>query len=684
MKLTKISIFACLLFATQFAQAQFIKDYRKEADQYYEKGSWQSAAICYEKYLTDKKGLRTNSDDYNPYAVEATPAKKGTPAKPVVVPKNVSLKLINYRIAECYKNLSNYKAAEPWYEKVVKTDKESYPLSSYNYAVCLRALAKYKEAETQFSNFLETYKADDEYSKKAKAELTNLKFILAQMKSKEQQLYVVNKMNGDVNTTNHGQNAAPFVSNSTLYFTSSRPDSVIVKKKKVAKYQNKLYASKAGATEKATFPGKENVHQGAFTFTPDGNTVYFQRWDINDLSAKTSAIYKSTQSGANAGWSEPEKVAGDINVEGYTSKQPMLTLDGKYLLYASNKPGGQGGFDIWYASVDGDKLSASTNFGNIVNTVDNEVAPFYHAPSKQLVFANEGRVGMGGYDLFSSKGSIGSSFGEPMNLGYPINSQKNEEYFFNNDDKFLLKNFYLSSDRASDCCLELYSANKLIKKWINGKVVDAKTGKPLANVTINGNDDKGNKIPMTTTDENGNYFFITDPYNNINADATRDGYNSSSQTITGDFNIDTLQRSDWALTPIPPPVITDSTPIVVRFDFNQSIIPDEYKASLDALATMMAKDKEMTIEIGGYTDHLGSDEYNLDLSQKRAEAGKQYMIDKYATDSSRISTKAYGECCPIEKEKNDDGTDNENARKINRRLEFKMTKQGESFKINKI
>jgi len=677
MKFNKISIFAIVLFVTQFAQAQYIKDYRREADKYYDKGDWQTAAIYYEKYLTDKKGLGKNNDDFNPYSVEGTAPKKGTPEKPSVVPKDVSIKLINFRIAECYRHLDNYKAAEPWFAKVVKTDKASYPLSSYHYAICLRALAKYEEAEKQFSSFLEEYKTDDDYSKKAKTELANLKFIIAQMKSKEQKLYQVNKLPDNVNTTNHGQNTAPFISDKKLYFTSSRPDTVLVKKQKIAKFQNKLFVATGSAAERVPFPLSKDVHQGAFSFTPDGKTVFFTKWEMNDMEAKSASIYTSSI-GADGNWVEPTKVVGDVNVEGFASKQSMVTLDGKYLLYASNKPGGQGGLDLWYAPLADGKVGTSLNFGTPINTPANEKSPFYHVPSKQLVFANEGRVGMGGYDLFSSKGTIGGTWTEPQNLGYPVNSQKNEEYFFGDNDKFLLKNFYISSDRGSDCCLELYAANKLIKKWVNGKVVNAKTGEPLSDVVINVTDDKGNKIPTVKTDKNGNYFLETDPYNRLDANANKDGFETSAQLITGDFNIDTLARTDWALTPIippTPPVITDSTPLIVRFEFNSSVIPEEYKVSLDSLAAMMARDGNMMVEIGGYTDHLGSEEYNLALSQRRADAAKAYMVEKYNTDASHLSTKGYGECCPIQPETNSDGKDDREARKLNRRLEFKMLKK---------
>jgi len=676
MKLMKFSILTCLLFSTIIAQAQYIKDYRREADRFYEAKDWQNAALNYEKFLTSKKGLGRDYIENNPYAVKATEPKKGTPTKPVEVPKNVSLKLINYRIAESYKNLDNYKLAEPWFAKVVASDKESYPLSPYYYGVCLRALAKYDEAQTQFSNFLESYKADDDFKKKATAELNNLKFIIAQTKGKEQKLFVVNKMQDGINTTEHGQNTAPFVSNGNLYFTSSRPDTIIVKKQKKAIHNNNLFSYKQGtAPAKAGLPIDEDMHQGSASFTPDGKTVYFTRWAIK--GAKIASIYKSSITD-NGTWGEPEKLGKDINVDGFSSQQPSITSDGKYLLYASNKTGGKGKFDLWYATLEDGKIGASVNFGEPVNSADDEITPFYHVPSKQLVFSSQGRVGMGGYDLFQAKGNVGGSFNEPKNLGYPVNSQKDEQYFYCGDEKFLLKNFYISSDRGSECCLELYTANKLIKKWITGRVVDQKTGQPVAGANLRITNDKGVVLPQVTTDNNGIYFVETDPYNSLIANATKDQYEPSKQSITGDFNIDTLKREDWALTPIPPPpppVITEDKPLIVRFDYDSSNILPEYQESLDSLAAMMARDVDMKVEIGGYTDQHGDEKYNKALSQKRADAAKKYLVQKYNTDALRLTTKGYGKCCPIEKEVNEDGTENEQARKTNRRLEFKMAKK---------
>ncbi len=671
MKLMKSILLFIFLSAITSANAQYIKDYKREADKFYAKGDWQSAAIYYERFLSDKKGPGKVNIDYNPYAVKQAPQKKAVAQKPPVIPETDVLNSVTNRIAECYFSLNKFFSAEPWYGKV---DKVKYPIASYNHAVCLRALARYDEAKNKFTEFLDNYKVDDEYSKKANDELKNLQFVIEQMKNPQQKLYVVKKMPQGINTTEHGQNTAPYVVNNKLYFTSSRPDSIVVNKQKKVVHHNDLFASENGlSAEKMNVPTTVGMHQGSACFTANGKTAFFTRWPIT--GAKIAAIYQTSMT--DNGWAEPIKLGTDINTDGFSSQQPSISTDGKYFLYASNKPGGKGKFDIWYANISEDKVGASMNLDAPVNTVDDETTPFYHAPSNQLVFASLGRVGMGGYDLFSTKGNFGSTWTEATNLGYPVNSQKDEQYFFSNDEKFLLRNFYISSDRGSECCLELYTANKLIKKWVTGKVIDSKTGEPVPNANISVTNDAGVTLPPLNTDDKGIYFIETDPFNSFTGLATKDKYEPSNKNIVADFNIDTLGVTDWLMTPIPPPpppppVITEEKPLVVRFDFDSANILAEYEESLDSLAAMMNRETNMFVEIGGYTDQKGDVKYNLDLSDRRAAAAKVYLINKYSIDEKRLSTKGYGECCPIEIEIDEKGNDKPESRAINRRLEFKL------------
>lgn len=656
----------------QIATAQFVPDFKRNADRFYAQGDFYSAAIYYEKYLNNRKSKDTITI-YNPYAVKQSLKKKNV--APALKPaKGISISEIMNRIAEGYKSVNDYKNAENWYSQVAANDKATYPLSEFKLGVCQRANAKYNEAEATFTNFLSTYTLDDEYSQQAKSELANLKFLIAQKAGKEKDLFKIGKTAINVNQSQCGS-YAPFVQKGVLYFTSTSKDTNEAKQKN-APYLNNIYISNENETLRLNLPTFEGGDQGTPCFTPNGNTIFFTRRK-KENGKEVYGIYKSSKN-LNGVWSDPEKLGLDINMEGFISKQPNVTNDGKYLLFASNMPGGQGKFDIWYANLDATgNVGKPTNFGTSVNSKEDEEAPFYHNPSMQIVFASKGRIGMGGFDLYTAKGVIGESFTTPANIGYPINTEKDDIYFYSNDDKYLLRNFYMSSDRES-VCLEMYSASKIIKKFIGGKIVDSKTLQPLSGVTVGIVNENGKTIGNSITDADGKFLYETDPYNSYKANANKEDYKSFADAGNmKDFNSDVQILEDWKLEAIEKPVIVDNPPpakpLIVRFEFDKFDIEEEYKPSLDSLAALLKREPNLTVEIGGYTDEKGSEKYNLKLSNKRAKAGKDYLIKTYGIDGNRLSTKAYGKCCPIEKEINDDGTDNEAARKVNRRLEFRIS-----------
>ena len=173
-----------------------------------------------------------------------------------------------------------------------------------------------------------------------------------------------------------------------------------------------------------------------------------------------------------------------INADGYNTQQPFVTPDGKYLLFSSNRNGGQGGYDLWYAPLENGKPGTPQNMGAVINTSYDEQAPSYHEASGSLIFSSNGRVGMGGYDFFQSKGSMGN-WGEPENLGYPVNSVKDDIYFTSRGPaKNILEDVVLSSDRDAACCLELFSLKKIRPlKRISGRIISCDPSKPLAVAT---------------------------------------------------------------------------------------------------------------------------------------------------------------------------------------------------------
>jgi Tol biopolymer transport system component len=186
-----------------------------------------------------------------------------------------------------------------------------------------------------------------------------------------------------------------------------------------------------------------------------------QQWK-KENGKNVSSIYYSNKEGD--GWSKPILLSS-INKKGSSSKQPFCSADGKTLFFASDMEGGSGGFDIWYANIQADGTTGDPINAGQINTKEDEQAPFFHSTSGNLVFSSNGMHGMGGFDLFTTKMNE-TGFKKPENMGHPVNSSRDDIYFFAAEKNELLKNAIIGSDRGSECCLETYTINKSPKKKI--------------------------------------------------------------------------------------------------------------------------------------------------------------------------------------------------------------------------
>jgi outer membrane protein OmpA-like peptidoglycan-associated protein/tetratricopeptide (TPR) repeat protein len=428
------------------ARGQFVADYLKAADTYYKKGDYYSAARYYEKYLSSK-ATKSKPTDYNPYNVKPV-AEKANAAIP-------NTQLAVYNLAESYRLLNFPVKAVTYYEQAVNYNNAQLPLAQYYYAATLRALGKYDEAEKAFQGFLDNYKTEDAYANSAKSEVLNLHFIREQLQRTDLSLYTVEKQGPAINPG--GANYSPvWLNKNTLLFTSTRvPDSV-----KNKPFFNRLYEAVydnevVKDVTRLEIPQGVGIHQGVASLSPDGNTMLLTRWSIA-AGKKTSALYITKKQ--DKGWDEPVLMDSMVNIPGYNAQQPFVMADGKTLLFASDRPGGSGGFDLWYATLNASgKPEKIVNLGNTINTINDEQAPYYHEASGTLVFSCNGRVGMGGFDFFYSKGAL-DAWAEPVNFGYPVNSIKDDIYFTSRgSEQNLLKDVLISSDRSAECCLELFT-----------------------------------------------------------------------------------------------------------------------------------------------------------------------------------------------------------------------------------
>ena len=666
----KLLTLICIAFISLNASAQIVYDYIKAADAYYEKADYNSAAEYYEKYV-NSANKNIKSSGFDPYTVNAISKKQK------VAVSNYQQAV--YKLAECYRHLNYPSKAEPYYAQASKFDKATFPLAPYWHGKTLRALGQYDAADSVLTSFVSAGQGGNEYVEDAGREVKNLKFIKQQTTKADLHLFTVKKAANGINTS--GANYAPLkINDNTYFFTTTRPDSGASKN---AQFYNKVYTATfsdgvLNEVKKADIPQPAGTHQGVVAVTPNGNTMYLTRWVIGS-GKKTASLYVSKKDKNK--WSDPVLLDNSINKDGASTQQPCIMPDGKNLIFSSNRADGIGGFDLWSVQLDNDgNIIAGTesNLGPNINTKFDEQAPFYHAASQQLVFSSNGYVGMGGFDFYASKGNIGN-WATPENLGYPLNSIKDDIYFASNGGaKNMLGDVLFSSDRESACCLEMFALNKERPiKQISGIVIDCENKQPINGAKIQVVNSASNVVVSSVTGADGTYAFTSEDFDTFTSSATAEGYNPnavSTAAITDDMitqqNLDVLCLQKI---PPPPPPKVDTVIVMdnIYFAFNKAeILPESFDAIDNQIVAFMNKYPTMVIEVGGHTDSKGSDTYNLKLSQARANAVKKYLESK-GIEADRVEAIGYGETKPIAPN-TINGKDNPEGRQKNRRTEFKV------------
>jgi outer membrane protein OmpA-like peptidoglycan-associated protein len=660
----------------------------KNANQFYKEGEYYNAIVSYEVYL----GIRNPIKSFSPYTlkrkinsnvIDSTPR-----ALSILSTSNLVTSELAWQLGESYRQLYHFQRAEPCYARLIASNSTAnYPLARYWYGVCLRSNNKFNEAEKQFNLFLGENKKNVENTNLANKELLTLAYIKEQLKKADPSLSY-NKLKGNVSQVEGAY--APIVYNDTLLFTSARIVDTVNKYSSTNEHVNHLFyntvANDNSVVGNATiihFPSRLSQNEGTASLTSDKKKLYFSR-SIEEGGKTISSIYVSNKL-SNGNWSEPIKLDGRINKTGYNSIQPSVTQDNKYLLFASDREGGVGKFDIWYSAID-----ASGNLGEpmnlkSINTKDDDEAPFYHVKSHNLVFASKGYLGLGGFDLFAANGDI-PNLNTPVNLGYPTNSPKDDIYFFSDSKDSLLKKSYVSSDRASDCCLELFAVNKIYKikhkQSIQGVVNDCDGNTPLSNVSVSVSNSP-NIFTLATTPSGTFSVTVADSVTGFSV--SKDGYVAKEIpfSIVKDAYSDTVYKVLACLDKVPvvkkdTAAVIDSVnvsekPLIVYFDFNKSDLKEQYYAVLDQVVTILKQYPtiSLSLSINGYTDAIGTDEYNLKLGQRRAESCKQYILGK-GIDENRLVVKSYGKATPAASNTTEDNKDNPEGRALNRRVELSV------------
>ncbi len=411
------------------------------------------------------------------------------------------------------------------------------------------------------------------------------------------------------------------------------------------------------------FFSDQNGDFGALCFSPDGRTLYFTACFRPD-SKGSCDIYYSEKHGEN--WFTPKNIGEHINSDLWDS-QPSISPDGKTLYFSSNREGGFGNSDIWKTEkTNGDAWSKPVNLGKPINTTDAEMAPFIHYDNKTLYFSSKGHLGMGGADLFLSN-SVNDSWSIPRNLGYPVNTSKDELVVIVNPEG---NKGYISADLGTGFGkYDIYefmmhdSIRPVAVTYMKGIVYDADTRNPISARFELIDIDNDSTILFSWSDPANGEFLVCIPSNrNYALNVSGEGYLFYSDH----FQMKGFQaKSEPYIKDIPLQPIKIGRSIILSnifFETDQYQLKDESKSELEKLVVFLNDNPKLMIEVSGHTDNVGTPQYNLELSEKRAGSVYNYLISR-GIDKQRLSYKGYGLTKPV------DTNETEEGRAKNRRTE---------------
>lgn len=638
--------FVAFIFFTTAVNAQTKEAYLQKADELYERADYFGAAQCYAQWLDSSGAGARNGLKASPFTVSRRSGRQQV-LKTTTRSKAEGM----WKLAECYRQCRDYEKMEKWYGELSSSYPKLYPDAGYWYAYALRANGKLDEAEAVLRKI-----SGGKTVAAANRELENIEFARQQLR-RQSPGYEIERLAGTTGyaVARNGEQlvftAADTVAKGPYYnqlFTALRRDGNISDIEKI---------------QTLAVPGK---HTGMATFTPDGKGLYFTQWEVKE--GKTYAVIAVSHF-VNGQWTAPVNLGANVNHPGANAREPFVSADGRQLLFSSDRPGGKGGYDLWCVSLP-ETGSKAWNIAS-VNTPGDEQAPFYNEISKQLVFSSNGLRGMGGFDLYQAAGTL-DKLAPAVNMGYPVNSVRDDLYFVNESDG---KNAMLSSDRAVDCCLELYAVRQVLRSWlVTGQVNDCATGEGIAEVKLQVKDSvKDAVLGNITTTATGGYYTTVDQPAWLRFNAEKEGYEPAVQTAFAERrpDMDTVMLSAICLTRIVTPVVDPVPELtnvnawpVIYFAFDKAELSQDAQVQLDSVAARMQREPSLTLDLKGYTDSRGSDTYNVRLGERRAKACVAYLKKK-GISGSRLRMEGLGKCCPLE-----DETSNPAAAERNRRVEI--------------
>lgn len=412
--------------------------------------------------------------------------------------------------------------------------------------------------------------------------------------------------------------------------------------------------------ERMLFPWPQNLNMGGISFSQDGNTMYFTGCQWPGGRGSCDLYYSKKSEGK---WQLPRPVFS-VNTSHWES-QPVVSTDNRMLIFASRRPGGKGGSDLWMSlRQKNGQWGKPVDMGDSINTPGDEMAPFLHPDNQTLYFSSNGRPGMGGFDLYFSRKDKNGHWSKARAAGYPINTKYNELNLIVASDG---SRAWITSDRDQKGNYNLYTfvPDSLLRPervtLISGTVLDSRSRLPLQAKILVTRLPGGAVVDSLYSDqENGRFLLSVPQGSDLSLHVFKQGYLFASKHLMVN-NSDSISKVTILLEPVEKGNKIKLNNIY--FDVDKATLKPAAYPELEQVILFLKQNPGLKIEIEGFTDNTGSEAYNLKLSNERARSVYQYLID-HGIDSKKLSYKGYGNTRPVA----DNAT--EKGKAANRRTEL--------------
>jgi peptidoglycan-associated lipoprotein len=544
--------------------------------------------------------------------------------------------LIQFKIAEAYYKIGQYRSAESYFKSAL-IHNPGDNIIWLHYAEVLRANGKYEEAITNYSAYLAVVPNDPMALNGIESSKKTTEWINAPTRYKIENLKAINSYYNDFSASYAG------VHDNEIYFTSSRKGATGKLKSAITgEYSADLFLSTYNLQKqrwnKPQLIDDQKIidtfdEEGAVSFNKAGDEMYFTRCIYKKSDQESSEIFSSKQ--LLGIWGEPKKIK--VSADSLMLAHPSISADGKTLYFVSDRKGGYGGKDIWYATkLKENSWGKPINAGPEINTSGDEMFPYIREDGT-LYFSSNAHVGMGGLDLFSAKKDAQNKW-IVENLKSPLNSTGDDFAisFYPGEERGLF-----SSNREGSSKDDIYTFVLPPKVYeIEGDVFSKENGSRINDATVKLIGTDGTMLKVKA--ENGKFKFKLKPEVEYIIAGYRKGFlnaKTTASTIGLEEGKQFQVRLD--LNPADLPISIDN----IQYAFGKTDLLPESKSSLDSLTSLLTLNPTIVIELMSHSDCRGDDAVNSEISQKRAQSVVAYLIAK-GIQPGRLVAKGYGESSP--------------------------------------